>query len=172
MVMTMKLFAVVLGGRAKGCNTELHDVVFAAGETIEHTHAQLPAKWFGVRKGLHVDAWHHLDIVDGYCVHLSAEPSAGAERLWFINIGGYAPGQLAELHATTFVVATSRMSAKMKGRARLKHALPEAVHVDDVDDVDDCLQLGLVDGLHVVLEPTTAQSETQPLTAYVPLKAR
>jgi len=30
-----KLFAVYLGGRAPRCNTELHDVVFVAGEAIE-----------------------------------------------------------------------------------------------------------------------------------------
>ena len=34
----MKLFAVYLGGRAKKCNTELHDVVFSYGNKIEDTY--------------------------------------------------------------------------------------------------------------------------------------
>ena len=37
----MKLFAVMLGGTAPGANTELHDAVFAVGETIESTYEQL-----------------------------------------------------------------------------------------------------------------------------------
>ena len=34
----IKLFAVYLGGRADGCNTELHDVVFTCGQKIQDTY--------------------------------------------------------------------------------------------------------------------------------------
>ena len=43
----MKLFAVMLGGTAPGANTELHDAVFAVGDTIESTYEQLMRQWFG-----------------------------------------------------------------------------------------------------------------------------
>ena len=40
-----KLYAVYLGGYTKKCNTELHDVVFAVGDTLEETYPQLVEKW-------------------------------------------------------------------------------------------------------------------------------
>ena len=43
----IKLYAVYLGGRADGCNTELHDVVFTCGNKIEDTYMDLLDKWFG-----------------------------------------------------------------------------------------------------------------------------
>lgn len=166
----MNLFAVLMGGRAKGCNTELHDVVFVSGTSIEDTHARLPAKWFGVRTGLHIDAWQVIDVVDGFEVSLVHQPLSQTHKLWFVNVGGYAPDKLLELHANTFVVAETRMSAKMRGRARLKQEMTSGLHVDDVRDVDDCLNLAEVDGLHVVLTPTKRVSASKPIAAYVPLK--
>ena len=47
-----KLFAVYLGGRAPKCNTELHDVVFAVGASIEDTYDRLLELWFGSPEGL------------------------------------------------------------------------------------------------------------------------
>jgi hypothetical protein len=45
--MNQHLFAVYLGGRAAKCNTELHDVVFVIGSSIEATYERLMDKWFG-----------------------------------------------------------------------------------------------------------------------------
>ena len=49
----IKLFAVYLGGRADGCNTELHDVVFTCGQKIQDTYIDLLDKWFGNADRLH-----------------------------------------------------------------------------------------------------------------------
>ena len=57
----LKLFAVVLGGRADGCNTELHDVVFVVGKSLEESYPQLIDKWFGNKKRLHIDSSIELD---------------------------------------------------------------------------------------------------------------
>jgi len=88
--------------------------------------------------------------VDGYRVELRPEPFPGPERLWFVNMGGYHPQQLAELHAFGLVVATSPQAAKAAARRRF---LPEALerHKDDLhgvetaltDGVDDCLEVQL-----------------------------
>ena len=43
-----KLFAVYLGGRAPKCNTEIHDVVFTTGQSIEDTYEQLMDQWLGL----------------------------------------------------------------------------------------------------------------------------
>ena len=100
-----KLFAVYLGGRAPKCNTELHDVVFVVGTSIEATYEQLMEKWFGDPLRLHIDSWLELSAVDGYRVSLWRQPSAATEKLFFINLGAYRPGEFTELHANAFLVA-------------------------------------------------------------------
>ena len=122
--MIKKLFAVYLGGRAPKANIELHDVVFAVGETIEATYEQLMDKWFGTPKGLHLDSWMELDIVDGYKITLSDWKSTGNLKLYFINLGAYLSGQFMEAHANTFLVAANFQEAKVKGKALLAKALP------------------------------------------------
>lgn len=144
------LFLVVLGGRIAGAQIELHDVRFVAGTSIDDTLPALRRQWFGARKGLHLDSWMAVRFVDGYRVELRPEPFAGPERLWFVNMGGYDPQQLAELHAFGLFVATSPQAAKAAARRRL---LPEVLerHKDDLhgvetaltDGVDDCLEVQL-----------------------------
>lgn len=163
--MSAKLFAVYLGGRAPKCNTELHDVVFVVGETIEDTYEQLMDKWFGDPLRLHVDSWLELEFVDGYRVVLRPEPSAREERLYFINLGAYRPGEFTELHANAFLVARDERTVK----ARAKRALLQgahAVHTDDLYDVDDCIEVAHVDGHFVHLEPSDEVTRHEPNNGY------
>jgi len=134
-VPTSSLFLVVLGGRLPQAHIELHDVRFVVGATIEDTLPELRRQWFGARRGLHLDSWLRVRFVDGYRVELRPEPFAGPERLWFVNMGGYDPSQLAEQHAFGLVVATSPQAARAAASRRL---LPGAVqrHKDDLHGVD------------------------------------
>lgn len=163
--MGKKLFAVYLGGRAPKCNTELHDVVFAAGETFESCYVQLMDKWFGDPLRMHVDSWFELRIVDGWRISLGASPSGRAEKLFFINLGAYLPGQFTELHANAFVVATSEDDVKKRAKSELLKGT-QSLHTDDLYDVDDCLEITEVDGLHVNLEPTGEAQEFSPNNGY------
>ena len=152
---------MVLGGRIAGAHIELHDVRFVAGASIDDTLPQLRRQWFGARKGLHLDSWMAVRFVDGYRVELRLEPFAGPERLWFVNMGGYDPQQLAELHAFGVFVATSPQAAKAAARRRF---LPEALerHKDDLHGVEDALAGGLDDCLEVQLslaDPAAAAGE-------------
>ena len=144
------LFLVVLGGRIAGAQIELHDVRFVAGASIDDTLPQLRRQWFGARKGLHLDSWMAVRFVDGYRVELRPEPFAGPERLWFVNMGGYDPQQLAELHAFGVFVASSPQAAKAAARRRF---LPQALerHKDDLHGVEDALAGGVDDCLEVQL---------------------
>jgi Domain of Unknown Function (DUF1543) len=153
-----KLFAVYLGGRAPKCNTELHDVVFVVGSSIEATYEQLMDKWFGDPLRVHLDSWLELRIVDGQRISLRREPTADTKKLWFINLGAYLPGQFTELHANTFVVATSEQEVKRRAKGGLLRGA-QSVHTDDLYDIDDCLEISAVDGYHIHLEPT---AEIQP----------
>ena len=157
--MPEKLFAVVLGGYAPRCNTELHDVVFVVGESLESTYPLLLQNWFGTPESCHVDAWAELAVVDGFRVRLDRNPVQGAQRLYFINLGAYDPRHFGELHACAFLVSDHPRKVRERARAELL-AGKVAVHTDELFEVDDCLELTEVDGRHVHLE---AVDESPPL---------
>ena len=160
-----RLFAVCLGGRAERCNTELHDVVFVTGPSIEATYAQLLDKWFGLPQRLHIDVWTELDLVDGHQVSLASAPAGGGPRLWFVNLGAYRPGEFAELHACAFLVADTREEAKRRAKATLLKGAQE-LHTDDLYEVDSCMEIGAVNGFHVALTPTGRQAPLQIHAGY------
>ena len=160
-----KLFAVYLGGRAPKCNTELHDVVFVVGDSVEATYHALMDKWFGNPLLLHLDSWVELRIVDHFQITLRKDPPAQAKTLFFINMGAYVPGQFTELHANAFVIAESE--AEVKRRAK-KELLPgtDSLHTDDLYDIDDCLEIGEVDGWQIELTETTQTQAFEPHNGY------
>ncbi len=161
----LKLFAVYLGGRAARCNTELHDVVFVAGESIEATYQQLMDKWFGDPLRLHIDSWIELDQVDGYRVTLRPEPAPQTQKLFFINLGAYRPGEFTELHANALLVACDEQEAKQRAKQELLQGA-DTVHTDDLYDVDDCLTIAEVDGQHVHLESAGTVVPLTPQNGY------
>jgi hypothetical protein len=160
-----KLFAVYLGGRAPRCNTELHDVVFVVGESIETSYERLMDKWFGDPLRLHIDSWIELRCVDGYRISLRPSPAASDRKLYFINLGAYLPGQFTELHANAFVVARSEIEVKQRAKAELLRGA-QSVHTDDLFEIDDCLEIAEVDGQHVHLEPTSETAAFEPQNGY------
>jgi hypothetical protein len=160
-----KLFAVYLGGRAARCNTELHDVVFVVGESIETSNERLMDKWFGDPLKLHIDSWLELQVVDGYRISLRPEPAAAGKQLYFINLGAYLPGQFTELHANAFAVATSEAEVKKRAKSELLQGT-QSIHTDDLYDIDDCLEIGEVDGQHVHLEATSEHVTLEPHNGY------
>lgn len=160
-----KLLAVYLGGRAPRCNTELHDVVFVVGESVEACYERLMDKWFGDPLRLHIDAWVELGVVDGYRISLQPHPPVGGKKLYFINLGAYLPGQFTELHANAFVVATNEADVKKRAKGELLRGT-QSVHTDDLYDIDDCLEIAEVDGQHIHLEPTPENIPLAPHSAY------
>jgi hypothetical protein len=164
--MTEKVFAVYLGGRAPKCNTELHDVVFVVGESIEGTYEQLLDKWFGMPTGLHIDSWIELDVVAGYKISPSNNEPDNAKKLYFINLGAYLDGQFTEIHANRFVVADSEQEAKSIGKSTLLQNWPGPVHTDDLYEVDDCLELSAVGPHFIRVEKTNDKSELNPTNGY------
>ena len=164
------LYVVMLGGRAEGCRIELHDVAFAVGESLEATHQQLLDQWFGEARGLHVDAWAVVDQVEGYRVSLEPEPPRDDEpvRLYFVNIGGYRPGDLAEQHGYMVLAASGKAQAKARAK-RLLLAGHKSVHKDDLYEVDDLLEISRVDGLHIHLTPDSGARAPEVVNGYFPL---
>ena len=104
------LYLVVLGGRAKKANIELHDVRWVVGSKIEDTFDILRNDWFGYPKGLHIDSYKKIKYIDGYKINLInfekdkiekkklVKKKKSKNNLWFVNIGGYDPSSLQEKH--------------------------------------------------------------------------
>jgi Domain of Unknown Function (DUF1543) len=166
MTMQNKLFAVYLGGRAPKGNTELHDVVFVTGQSITDTYEQCLDKWFGTPKGLHLDSWMALDVVDGYRIALSDTKVESEKKLYFVNLGAYKDGEFTEIHANKFLVAGSAAEAKIRAKQALLKEWPSAVHTDDIYEIDSCMELGMVDAFYVVLSQTAEPENLQPNNAY------
>ncbi len=162
------LIACVLGGTAARARTELHDVAFAVGASLQDVHDQLLDAWFGEPQGLHVDAWCRVDSVAGYRVHLARTPADNGLHLYFVNIGGYLPGEFGERHAWGLFGATGPGEAKARAKARLLVG-HDSVHKDDLHAVDDCLPVDAVGGWHVHLEPDPDATDPPVTNGYFPL---
>lgn len=146
------LFVVMLGGRHSGAKIEVHDVAFVIADSLEACYPQLRQGWFGSQKGLHIDSWLEVDGVDGYRVTFSdLQPAPGEPRLFFINLGGYEPGQFGEAHQYLLVVARDAAHARELGKRRMS-ADWDKPHTDALLDVDDCIALDQVGGRYVYLQ--------------------
>ena len=118
------LYLVVLGGRAKKANIELHDVRWVVGSKIEDTYDTLRKDWFGSPKGLHIDSYKKIKYVDGYKINLInfkkdkidkkqlVKNNKDKTHLWFVNIGGYNPTSMQEKHEFGLVIASTKLEAK------------------------------------------------------------
>lgn len=154
-----KLYAVMLGGRAEGCNIELHDVVFVVTENLDNAYPQLAQKWFGSKKRLHIDSSIELNQVDGYQVTISTEKPANDNKLFFVNFGGYTPGKFGENHETAFYVGKSKPETLARAKQELCVGQSEQ-HCDDNIDIDDIIEFDKIDEYYLHLEPA---ANKQPL---------
>jgi hypothetical protein len=137
---TMKLFMFQVGGNFRNSNVELHDIRFAIGETVEDCYADLRRQWWGDPESLHLDCWGAVEQADGYDVSLVAgdgEPTA--DRLFFVNLGGYSPTEFTELHRNVLIVAEDAATAKAKALTLVQDwSLP---HKDRLFEVDKAVDL-------------------------------
>ncbi|MFP1909783.1 DUF1543 domain-containing protein [Lonsdalea quercina] len=163
------LFLFYVGGSAPGANIELHDVQFAAVNEPEEAFPLLKAAWFGDKKQIHVDSYTPITWADGYDITLSETSSTSTQRLWFVNIGGYLPGEPAELHQFGLFVAPTADEAKQQAKKVLLHDTFKQ-HKDDLRDVDDCLLLQQLNGWHIHLTPNPHGTPAAPLwQGYLPI---
>ena len=164
--MTIRLFAVYLGGRAPRASIELHDIVFVAGGSIEDCYGHILDRWFGTPGHVHIDSWLELDIVDGWKVELAKAPPPQKEKLFFVNLGAYNSSDFTELHAISFHAAAEAREAKAAALARHFTSGVTEPHKDDLLDIDDCIAIAAVNGLHVHLTRTNAVSAQKPSNCY------
>lgn len=138
---------ILLGCRPEGRHTEQHDIFFTVGESLAEVKPQIRAFWPDGGT-LHIDAWRAVRQVGAYRVSVvpRATAPAGAERLFFVNLGGYKPGEFEEYHYKMIVAGAGKAAAinAAKATAFYRHTGFKGAesHIDDkygidVDDVFD-----------------------------------
>lgn len=150
-----------LGGNAGRSNIEVHDVQFAAVTRPEDAWGTLRKAWFGDPDKVHLDGYSRVKWADGYDIFLRRESAGSHLHLYFVNVGGYHAGTLAEVHAFDFFVAPDAATAKTRA---LEVLLADAFqkHKDNLKDVDACLLMERIGDFHICLVPNPHGTHWQP----------
>ena len=163
------LYLVVLGGRVKKANIELHDVRWVVGTKIEDTYDTLRKDWFGSLEGLHIDSYKKIKYLDGYKINLRyvknlkinnrfSNKSNTKKNLWFVNIGGYEPTSMQEKHEFGLVIAKNKLEAKNIAKSKWLFGCKKK-HKDDIASLetliscDDCELIKKIDNWEIELIP-------------------
>jgi hypothetical protein len=142
----MWLYMILLGSKPPGRRTEQHDFFFGFADNLANLGPQIVDAWPEAGKTLHLDGWRKVTSVGEYTVEVvpnDDSKSVQAERLFFINLGGYRPGELVEFHYQVLCVAPDKADAiqQSKQTAFFKHTGFKGAdsHIDDKYgiDVDD-----------------------------------
>ena len=196
-LINMKLFMLKIGARPQGRLIEQHDVMFVIANSLSETIESVNQHWPAVKNNWHLDAWREVKRVGDYQILLSKDSlskdglskekaladnrladdrvdnklDSQGKQLYFVNLGGYLPGQFEEFHYKTLVVAETlgKATAQVK-----KTAFYQDYTFDNVDTaksgvatshVDDKHQLDL-DDIHCVADllPNDVALTIQPLT--------
>ena len=139
----LKLYMVLLGCTPKSRLTEQHDIFFGIGTSINNLVQDMYTFWPDGGR-LHVDSWREVTAVGEHEISIvpKQQPDA-SDKLFFINLGGYKPGDFEEYHYKTLTVAQTMAQAvkAAKQTTFYKHCGFKGAesHIDDKYglDVDD-----------------------------------
>lgn len=140
---------VLVGGHTPTSNLEVHDMRFVTGHSITDTYETLQNEWWGDPDTLHIDVWGEISGVDGYKIELRTESFTGKEKLFFVNLGGYAEGQFDELHKNILIVETSLEKARHAAKQTIADwSIP---HKDTEFEIEKILPLSVAGGYNIHL---------------------
>ncbi|TCZ74220.1 DUF1543 domain-containing protein [Flaviaesturariibacter aridisoli] len=142
---------ILLGCRPEGRHTEQHDIFFTIAESLADARPAIRNFWPDGGT-LHIDAWRSVRQVGDYRVQVvdRADAVPGELRVFFVNLGGYKPGEFEEFHYKMVVAARDKSGAIAAARrsAFYKHTGFKGAesHIDDkygidVDDIADVLDI-------------------------------
>ncbi len=163
------LYQFYIGGNAGKSNLEVHDIQFVICEDYQEAIPTLKELWFGDADKIHIDGWQKITWADGYDVSISDTPATHNERLYFVNVGGYQKGVLAELHEFGLFVTTSPEQAKQKAIDSLLVGFAQQ-HKDNLKDVDNLLEINQLKGGYIHLTANkNGQAELIGFQGYMPI---
>jgi hypothetical protein len=183
--MKMKLFMLLLGCKPPGRNTEQHDVFFGIAAGLKDLADGIKAFWPEANGKIHIDAWREVNFVGGYQVTIAPRDKAcpaAPERLFFLNLGGYKPGEFEEYHYKMLAVAADKGAATQQAfkTAFYKHTGFEGatshiddkygVDVDDLYEIGDILPASVKDAYTITLSPVKEAPEDECHLGYLKLE--
>lgn len=136
-----QLYMVALGGKTEQANIEVHDIQFVIGETIEETFEILVGQWYGIKKKLHMDSYQLIEGVGNYTIEImekASEVEEENEEIYLVNIGGYNPSSLLEIHRVGLFAAKSPGEARTMAKEVLFEEDVQQ-HIDNVVSVNKCI---------------------------------
>lgn len=170
----LKLYMLLLGCKPCGRHTEQHDVLFAIGNSLKDLIEQINNFWKEAQGKIHIDSWREVTQVNGYKIEIVERDKhfvGQAEKLFFLNLGGYKPNEFEEYHYKILSVNKDKSLAIRQAKESIffKHAYSShiddkyGVDVDDIYTVEDilpnylkkkyalrlCLSEGNEDELHI-----------------------
>jgi hypothetical protein len=139
---------LLIGCKPKGRHTEQHDVFFTIGKDLKSIIPSVKAFWPDAGT-IHIDAWRMVTEVNGNKIEIVNKNVAdlNSKKLFFLNLGGYQPGEFEEYHYKMVVAAEQKSIAikEAKSTAFFKHNSFKGAlsHIDDKYgiDVDDIYQI-------------------------------
>ena len=123
--MNWKLYMIIIGCTPKGRLTEQHDTFFGIAKNLKDLVPKMVAFWPEAKGEIHIDAWREVTSVEGYSIEIIGknETQNTSEKLFFMNLGGYKPGEFEEYHYKLLTVAETLSIAtkSSKENAFYKH---------------------------------------------------
>lgn len=170
----VKLFMFYVGGNCGSSNVELHDVRFSIGATAEDCYADLRRQWWGDPESLHLDSWGEVLQADGYDIAVvKGDALPTADRLFFVNLGGYDHGEFGELHKNLLLVAPDAQAAKVRALAQIEDwFLPHKDKIFEVEKAIDLSALAGASGYSLNLAKASCEKQFSFVCNYVPIGVR
>ncbi len=173
---------VLLGATPPGRLTEQHDIFFGIGTDVKALKPDMYAFWHNSGQ-LHIDSWREVTQVNGYSIAVVPKEhyAPTEQKLFFLNLGGYKPGDFEEYHYKMLVVAKTMAEAVKAAKQTLfyKHYNFKGAesHIDekyglDVDDmykVEDILPAHFKDNYRIAITPSDSFIEDELHIGYVKL---
>ena len=141
--------------------------------------------WPGAGK-IHIDSWREVTAVNGYAIKIigKEEPLAlTKEKLFFLNLGGYKPGDMEEYHYKLITVSKDKSEAikNAKQTAFYLHTGFKGaeshiddkygIDVDDVYEITDILPSSIKEQFAIVIEKEVHVKEDELHIGYVKLSS-
>lgn len=171
----LKLFMVLVGCKPKGRYTEQHDVFFGIAGSLKNLVPHINTFWPEAQGRFHIDAWREVTQVNGFSVEIeeAKDSPQNNHHLFFINLGGYRPGEFDELHHKMLIVAPDSAKAiaiakqasfyKAQGFKGAESHIDDKYNldVDDVYHVKDMLMPLFTEKFHIRIAEKQAPEDEQ-----------
>ncbi|MBC7872433.1 MAG: DUF1543 domain-containing protein [Ferruginibacter sp.] len=164
-----RLFMLLLGCKPKQRNTEQHDVFFGIGNELKDLLPAILHFWPEANGKIHIDAWREVTAIDQYRILILPKEQSGQEatatKLFFLNLGGYKPGEFEEFHYRLVVAGEDKGAAveHAKQTAFYRHTgfkgatshIDEkyGIDVDDFYEIEDILSSAEKEKYSIIVLP-------------------